>query len=249
MRREPDKLVTAVRIIEREENFDDYLLLQQKKTGFMPANRPKQYREMFFDKLKESVFEKVEGNQLENRVNNKMWLVRHLEVIRIVMLEDLLIAKKHLQHCFPPEQNIFQYCLSLYHEAVTKQMLSLMAKGLEGNEYVTFLQWVLQVYPSKELLGHELLEIPSDLIPDILSDDETESLISTYLGNMSENYQNWMKNTILQEQSDWLGDIEPELDLDNCYYTSTPVLINRLNIFYSYNSYLLKFLNYNVKNG
>lgn len=231
MRREPEKLVTALRIIEREEKFDDLLLQQQRKTGFMPPNRPKGYRKTFLNKLRDSVFEKVEGNQLEKREDNKMWLVRHLEVIRIVMLEDLLVAKKYLHHCFPPEQNIFQYCLSLYHEAVTKQILSLMAQGLEGNEYVSLLQWVLQVYPGKELLGHEHLEVPLNLIPAILSEDENASLITTYLSNMSENYQTWMKNTVLQEQTDWLGETEPESDLDNCYYTSTPVLINRFFLY------------------
>ena len=39
-----------------------------------------------------------------------MWLVRHLEVIRMMMLEDLRIAKHHLVPCFPPKYNIFQVC-------------------------------------------------------------------------------------------------------------------------------------------
>ena len=50
------------------------------------------------------------------------------------MLEDLLTAKKHLVHCFPPEQSIFQFCVSLYHGAVTQQILDLIDKGLEGTE-------------------------------------------------------------------------------------------------------------------
>ena len=58
---------------------------------------------------------KMEGNQLEGRGDNKMWLVRHLEVIRILMLEDLRIAKNHLVPVFPPRYNIAQHCISLYH--------------------------------------------------------------------------------------------------------------------------------------
>ena len=232
VRREPEKLVSAVRIVEREEKFDDLLRLQQKKTGFLPPNRPKAYRNMFLEKLKQGILEKVEGNQLESREENKMWLVRHLEVIRIVMLEDLLIAKKFLVNCFPPEQNIFQYCLSLYHEAVTTQILSLKNQGLEGNEYVSLLQWILQVYPSKQLLGNDQLDLEPDLIPSILSEEEVEELIDVYLTNMSENYAAWMNNTIKQEQEEWLGDTKPEEDLNSCYYTSTPVLINRFFLGY-----------------
>ena len=36
-----------------------------------------------------------------------------------------------------------------------------------------------------------------------------------------------MGNTIRQETEDWTGAAEPEMDMENCYYTSTPVLINR----------------------
>ena len=129
VRKDPEKLVSAVRIIEREEKYDEYLIKQQKKTGYLPLNRPKSWRNKFLSKLCDGIIEKVEGNQLETRAENKMWLVRHLEVIRIVMLEDLKIAKKHLVHCFPPEQNIFQYCLSLYHSAVTNQILDIIEKA------------------------------------------------------------------------------------------------------------------------
>ena len=82
VRKEPEKLVTAVRIIEREESYDLYLLDQQRKTGYLPHNRPRGWKNLFFDKLRDDIREKVEGNQLENREENKMWLVRHLEVIR-----------------------------------------------------------------------------------------------------------------------------------------------------------------------
>ena len=136
--------MTAVRITEREEAYDNQLLAEQKKTGFLPPYRPRGWRRSCLERLRQDIFNKVEGNQLESREENKMWLVRHLEVIRIIMLEDLKTAKKHLVNCFPPEQNIFQHCLSLYHEAVTKRILRLIEDGLEGNEFVSLLQWILQ---------------------------------------------------------------------------------------------------------
>ena len=36
----------------------------------------------------------------------------------MVMLEHLRIAKHHLEPAFPPKYNIFQYCVSLFHEQV-----------------------------------------------------------------------------------------------------------------------------------
>ena len=138
-----------------------------------------------------------------------------------------MTAKKHLVHCFPDDQPIFQYCLSWYHEAVTKQILDIIETGLEGNEFVSLLQWVISVYPGPELLGHDRLDMDPDMIPSVLAEEEIEKLITVYLANMKTNYETWMTNTIKQEVEDWAGDTEPEIDMENCYYTSTPVLINR----------------------
>ena len=36
---------------------------------------------------------RIEGNQMEDREGHKMWLVRHLEVTRQIMVDDLKVAK------------------------------------------------------------------------------------------------------------------------------------------------------------
>ena len=53
-------------------------------------------------------------------------------------------------------------------------------------------------------------------------------MLQTYLSNMKCNYDIWMVNTIKQEQEDWEADQEPDLDMEGCSYTSTPVLLNRM---------------------
>jgi len=158
-----------------------------------------------------------------------MWLVRHLEVIRILMLEDLLTAKKHLVHCFPPEQSIFQYCVSLYHGAVTQKILDIINNGLEGTEVISLLQWVVQTYSGPELLGNEDLGLETDMIPAVLAPEEIHRLEQSYLATMRYNYVTWMTNAIEQEQKEWSQEEgEPEVDSDGCFYTSTPFLINRM---------------------
>ena len=72
------------------------------------------------------------------------------------------------------------------------------------------------------------LDINKDLLPSILSQDEIDGLLQTYLSNMKSNYDTWMINTIKQEQEDWQAESDPEIDMDGCYYTSTPVLLNRM---------------------
>ena len=69
------------------------------------------------------------------------------------------------------------------------------------------------------------------------------------------NYDTWMVNTIKQEQEDWEADQDPELDMEGCSYTSTPVLLNRMmednllvtsTITFGLNRDYLKFFNYSA---
>ena len=58
---------------------------------------------MCIDKLANSVELKMEGNKLEGRGEIKMRLVRHLEVIQMLMLKkDLRIVKHHRVAFIPP---------------------------------------------------------------------------------------------------------------------------------------------------
>jgi len=225
VRKNPRELVTALRIIEREERSDEDCAVKQKQTGFIPPGRPKRWREVCMAKLKESVEHKMEGSQLETREENKMWLVRILEVYRMVMLEDLRIAKHHLAPCFPPRYNIAQHCISLYHGVVAARLQDLIEEGLEGQEYVSLLQWVLQTYPGPELMASPSLGLEKNLVPPLLTDADIGRLTGSYLANMRDNYASWMTNTIRQEKEDWCSDRDPDMDFDGSFHTSSPVII------------------------
>ncbi len=47
VRKEPQVIVTAVRIIEREERADAYAVQRQKQSGFLPPDRPKRWKSDF----------------------------------------------------------------------------------------------------------------------------------------------------------------------------------------------------------
>jgi exocyst complex component 3 len=65
--------------------------------------------------------------------------------------------------------------------------------GLEGQEYVSLLQWVEQTYPGPELMGSSALNIDKHLIPPLLAPEVVDALMSSYLDNMRENYSSWMR--------------------------------------------------------
>ena len=122
VRKDPRVIVTALRVIEREEKSDAECLQRQKSTGFLPQGRPKRWKEKGLAVLSLNVQERIEGNQLDSREDNKMWLVRHLELIRMITLEDLRIAKSLCQPVFPPSYKILDHFISLYHEALSNRV-------------------------------------------------------------------------------------------------------------------------------
>lgn len=225
VRKEPAVIVTTLRIIEREEKADSMAIKRHDSTGFMPQGRPKQWRKRVFEILEEAVSERIAGNQFEERCQNKMWLVLHLEVTRQLILEDLRVVKTACVPCFPPHYNIVDEMLRLYHRCLSSHLQEL-ANQLEGNEYVTLLNWV-QAYNGPELMGHPDLnfELEIENFPPLLPKLTVDDLTNKYLATIEKNYKEWMNNTINREVKDWSSNNQPEADDARHYQTTTPVIV------------------------
>nr|CAG4649196.1 EOG090X03GO [Scapholeberis mucronata]SVE93521.1 EOG090X03GO [Scapholeberis mucronata] len=225
VRKEPQVVVTAVRIIEREERADAYALQRQKQSGFLPPGRPKEWKAQAFQVLSDAVAERIEGNQFEGRDDHKMWLVRHLEVTRLLVIEDLRVVKTLCLPCFPPHWDIINLFVKRYHSSLAKHLEEMIAAGLVANEFVTLLSWVIQTYPGPELLQHSDLSIDPKTLGPLLSDATVDQLYKTYLTNMSSNYADWMQKTVETEARDWRRPVVPETDGDGHYHTESIVII------------------------
>lgn len=224
VRREPALIVSALRIIEREERLDLISLKRKEQTGFIPPDRPKRWRDKCISTIEEWISNRIEGNQMEDRSSNKMWLVRHLEVTRQIMLEDLKVAKTLLPPVFPPNYNIASKFVWMYHKALSKHIQDMIGQQLEGNEFVTLLQW-LNTYDSPELMRHPSLNIDTKELGPLLDHNMVEELQNQYLKNMKKNIQEWTGNTLKTEQKDWFKDEGPDQDGEGFYNTSLPVII------------------------
>ena len=119
----PQKLVSSLRIIEREERIDQYYLTRKSNNkNFMPPGRPRKWRAKLLEILSKNVSERVEGNQLQDRSTNKHWLAVYLELCRRVVVGDLKIVKSGLIPCFPPEYKIYDRYIDMYHTAISRRV-------------------------------------------------------------------------------------------------------------------------------
>ncbi|XP_015261032.1 PREDICTED: exocyst complex component 3 [Gekko japonicus] len=227
VRRDPTLLVSVVRLIDREEKIDRRMLDRKKQTGFIPPGRPKKWKEKMFSVLDRTVTTRIEGTQADTRESDKMWLVRHLEIIRKYVLDDLLVAKNLLDQCFPPHYEIFKNLLSMYHQALSARMQDLASEDLEANEIVSLLTWVLNTYKSEEMMGNPELapEVDVNSMERLLSQDVIDDLLNTYMSTLTTNIIGWLRKALETDKKDWMKETEPESDQDGYYQTTLPAIV------------------------
>lgn len=229
VRKEPTVIVTALRIIEREEKADHFAIQRHRQSGFMPPGRPKCWKNMAMKILEKSVANRIEGTHVEERADNKMWLVRYLELTRLLILEDLRVVKTLCGPCFPPWWNIVNTFVKMYHNSLSQHLKDIITSGLEGNEYVSLLAWIMNTYTGPELMKHPELNIELRDISPLLSSEMINDLQQRYLKNMCQNYEDWMKKTLETEKVDWWSGVLPESSTEEAYYhTAAPVIIYQM---------------------
>lgn len=225
IRLEPTVIVTTLRIIEREERTDERWMKKKVQCGFIPPGRPKKWRQRCFNVLEDAVVTRIEGNQLEERGENRMWLVRHLEIIRQLTTEDLRVIKLSGQPCFPPHYDIYKKYIEIYHGAISQRLMDIICnENLEGNEVVTLMSW-LNLYKSEEMMGSLILEIDVDILPPLLDSDTLKGLEDQYLQTVQRNIGEWMYKSLLSDIKDWDREIKPDSDGEGFFTTQLPVFI------------------------
>ncbi|XP_066140690.1 exocyst complex component 3 [Euwallacea fornicatus] len=223
VRKNPAELVTVLRIIKREEKADEIALKQEKQSGFLAPGRPKKWKQMMFKILEQSVESRIEGTQVEERKDNKRWLIRYLELIRQLIVEDLRVVKTLCRPCFPPEYEIVSKYVTMYHKSLSIHLQEIIQNGLESTEYVTMLSLVFKTYHSEEMLGHPDLIEYTKKVGCLLPSPLLESLISNYLKDIESNYLEWMQNALRSEKEEWRSTNPP--DSESYTRTAAPIII------------------------
>ncbi|KFD61843.1 hypothetical protein M514_12304 [Trichuris suis] len=226
----PQRLVTALRIVEREEQIDQFCVERHLETGFIPVKRPRKWRERCFHVLEKMVRQRVEGNQLEDRMLHKEWLARYLELIRITVVDDLCVVKRGCIPCFPPDYHIFDRFLEMYHTSIGNRLREIASDNLEKNELIQLLSW-LRTYCSKDMLGHPALNVDAArLVADhpLLPRKTVTELINKFTSMTSADVSEWMGRTLTQELDDWYKGTAPETDCYGAYYSSLPSILYQM---------------------
>jgi len=227
----PTELVTTLRIIQREERSDNRCTDHHLKTGFMPPGRPKSWKSLCIGGIRKSINLRFDSNQLELAdKTDKMWLVKHLERMRLLIVEDLILVKHCCLPCFPPEWDIFKEYILMYHEATSRtlEQFALTKNEDRPNECVSLLNWINE-YDGPDVLGHvelkDAYERYKDSLEPVLSAGVIERLMDTYVNTTEKNMVNWLDNMIDTESQDWYQAKLPETDAEGFFQTTLPIIL------------------------
>lgn len=88
----------------------------------MPPGRPKAWRTKAFEVLECAVAQRIEGTRVDEREDNKLWLVRYLELTRQLIIEDLRVVKTLCVPCFPPHYDIVNKYVNMYHTCLSSSV-------------------------------------------------------------------------------------------------------------------------------
>ncbi|CAI4232738.1 unnamed protein product [Auanema sp. JU1783] len=223
----PQQLVSCLRIVEREERIDKYYLDAKGAKDFMPPNRPREWKKKTFDTLEKTVWNRVEGNQLEDdRGHNKSWLARYLETMRVVVTTDLLHARAAIS-CFPPDYQIYDRFVHMYHNCVCKRVREIASENLEKSELVQLMSWI-QSYGGEDFLGSRRLQIASAaLLQDmpVLEYATWNKLCDLFIAMTKRDMKQWLAKMLSAEKDDWYQNVKPDEDNFSYFYTSLPNIL------------------------
>ncbi|KAM8946110.1 exocyst complex component 3-like protein [Pelodytes ibericus] len=227
---DPTLLVSAVRIIEREEYLDVEELRGPAQHPWKAAGRPKRWRESFFQALDKGVCERLLGTGLDQENLSPTGLARHFKGLQDRLLGELQAVCSVLTPCLPPHYEPSRSVASMCHRAVSRQLRDLLSHDLPHPALYCVLHWILLVYPSEDLMAHPDLSSEVDLsdLGPLLPLELMEEQLTRYTRNVRVCLGQWIQKALEVEYTDWFRDQEPDKDQDGLYLSSLQQIIMQM---------------------
>ncbi|XP_068115656.1 exocyst complex component 3-like protein [Hyperolius riggenbachi] len=160
---DPSVLVSAVRIIEREEFLDIEESRGPPQQLWRPPGRPKRWREQFFQALEKGVCERLMVSPMNWEELNPSELAKHLKDVQWRMVEELQTVSSVLVPCVPPHYELSRTVSIMCHQIISRHLREILSHDLPHPALYHILHWITIVYPSEELMGHPELSLEMDL--------------------------------------------------------------------------------------
>lgn len=224
VRSDPKQLVSALRIVEREEILDEDWRKKNAEIHFMPSDRPKKLKERCLNQIAKYIDNRIQGSRYKERSEDESWLSKSFVNVSELLVKDLEVVKKLCEPCFPPSYKIFDYFLETVHNALSSYLASLLDENqLQGKDFfVILLQY--EIYKKETFMGHPSLKIDTSKLKDLLDDAHYTKCLNCYIEFTQQRIPVWLTNIAEQNAKEWITliDKQPVTNFDGYYESKMP---------------------------
>ncbi|KAL5473991.1 hypothetical protein EMCRGX_G028561 [Ephydatia muelleri] len=220
---EPRKIVTALRIIEREEKIDKSVAELLKEEN-IPAShiqgRPKRWREKCMEILETVIINKcTEVVPADRLTSPDEWIRDYLSSMASICFQCLDVIKKHGPKCFPPSYDIFTTCLRWFHENLRNVIGNLISSDLNSRDTSTLIIWIIDLKESFK----QALSIDFDSVGPMISQEQHDEMVKICLEEEVRQTLTLVKEMMDEEFKFWCGSQGPDTDITGICYTSVTI--------------------------
>eukprot|EP00045_Choanoeca_perplexa_P003513 m.31561 g.31561 ORF g.31561 m.31561 type:complete len:754 (+) comp12088_c0_seq1:132-2393(+) len=210
VREHPERLVTVLRVIEREEASDEA----------REGKECKHLKRKYLERLQTRIEMKF-----DDLLVSQSSIHGFLRQFGEFYFEDLRTARDELTMCFPPDYDIFRFFLKTYHESLCAKADQMQSRAdIDPSEIMKLLNWVPEY---NEELKTQLSVDPQELEKTLLGLGEA-GLRKHYLQVLTVKLSTWITNLVENEAKVWFktgGEPEMPLESDGLYMSDTPVIL------------------------
>uniref|UniRef100_A0A4W5NIB6 Tumor necrosis factor, alpha-induced protein 2a n=1 Tax=Hucho hucho TaxID=62062 RepID=A0A4W5NIB6_9TELE len=218
-------LRSAVETITLLEEKDQQWEGRPEGSSEAPVWRPHQCRRTY-DTLLERIVESQMRNAAVEEDNIRVSSVDNLstsmkrEVCRMGkrLKENVLWVARDMRDCYPPDFDVCNLYVRLYHQKFSARLTELARSGLDVDDCNYLLCWVNNYYPN-DILKHKDLEghINIESLGTLLSEKDLTTLEEQYLLQKESKVRTWFSKALSKEEDGWLSGKSPELIDRYCF--------------------------------
>ncbi|XP_013999280.2 tumor necrosis factor alpha-induced protein 2 [Salmo salar] len=217
-------LRSAVETITLLEEKDQQWEVRLEGSSEAPVWRPHQCR-LTHDTLLEKIVDSRMRNAAveEDNVsasNSNLSTSMEREVYRMgkCLKEDVLRVASDVRDCYPPDFDVCNLYVRLYHQKFSARLTELARSGLDVDDCNYLLCWVNNYYPN-DILKHKDLEghINIESLGTLLSEKDLTTLEEQYLLQKESTVRTWFSKALSKMEEGWLSGKSPELIDGYCF--------------------------------
>uniref|UniRef100_A0A8C8S6B8 TNF alpha induced protein 2 n=1 Tax=Pelusios castaneus TaxID=367368 RepID=A0A8C8S6B8_9SAUR len=208
-------------IVEQEEEDEKYK--SEKPSDKIMSSRPRKWKEVWMDTVKQSVAERMKEIQKTNSTETLSECAQHFLHMGRTMKEDMITVVECIKQYYPEQFNVCCTYAECYHNYFSSQLQQIAEFELENKDTYLLLTWVQNLYPNdirkNSILAKELDEAK---LGSLLPPKMIKQLEAKYLCNEAASVRTWLAKILEIEVKRWREEKKPE-KLDGRFHSELAI--------------------------